>query len=245
MPKGVVEPDPLNPDRTITSYRGARPLESPRHEGDSYDLIVEHIEQHLGPVATILHEKESYFVHIDVIPVAPTEALPFWTFVTSGMSDEPMPVPREVGASRYAELVICLPPGWPVPGSGYWGRSVWEQEENYWPIGLLKLLALFPHQFETWFTYGHTVAYAGAPNTGAEGVGFTDALLMPPTILPEGFWSLEVARNKTIEFLQVVPLYPDEAEFKRRHDWQALYKLAGEEQEFELVDPARPSLVSG
>ncbi len=80
--------------------------------------IADHIERHLGPVQGVYHELISDKVHLDVHVVAPSADFPFYTLVTSGMSDRPMTVPPEAGpddAPRFAELCILLPSTWNIP----------------------------------------------------------------------------------------------------------------------------------
>jgi hypothetical protein len=102
--------------------------------GDSENIekISEHIEQYIGPVASVFHELLSDLVHIDVHIVEPTEERNFYTLVTSGMSDLPMAAPEGAEEFRYAELLIALPPDWPM------GDDEWKQDENFWPIWMLK-----------------------------------------------------------------------------------------------------------
>ncbi len=49
----------------------------------------------------------------------------------------------------YAELMIDLPPEWLVQD---------DDENNYWPIRWLKILARLPIDSDTWLGYGHTIA---------------------------------------------------------------------------------------
>jgi hypothetical protein len=95
----------------------------------SIELISEHIEKHLGTPATVFHELISDLVHIDVHIVAPTEERPFYSLITSGMSDKPMNAPEGAEEFRYAELMICLPADWPMT------QEEWKQDaDSFWPI---------------------------------------------------------------------------------------------------------------
>ena len=56
-------------------------------DSENIDRITEHIEAHVGPVATVFHEVISDLVHVDIHIVEPRPARNCYTLVTSGMSD--------------------------------------------------------------------------------------------------------------------------------------------------------------
>lgn len=56
--------------------------------------IEAHIERHVGKISMVFHEVLSDIVHIDIHQIPPTDDRPYWTLVTSGMSDLPMSVLR-------------------------------------------------------------------------------------------------------------------------------------------------------
>lgn len=66
------------------------------------------------------------------------------------MSDLPMTVSDGAPASPYAELMICLPPDWPV-------KSPMSDRRAYWPVRLLKTIARLPHEYRTWIGAWHSV----------------------------------------------------------------------------------------
>lgn len=188
---------------------GPRDWEPPRGE-ECLEAISAHIGRHLGEVDTVFHEILSDTVHIDVHHVKPTAARPFHTLVTSGMSDLPMRVPENIDAPRFLELMITLPADWAI------GEAAFKDEQWYWPVRELKFLARFPHKFDTWLGFGHTLpngdpAQPFAPNTRLNGV-----IILPPVSVPEDFHQLPVHADKTIRFMSVVPLYQEEMDFKLR-----------------------------
>src|SRR6185436_18632705 len=104
---------------------------------------IEEIERHLARFGVepqnVLHEIISDLVHLDVHLCDPTPERNFYTLFTTGMSDLPMTTPEGLDELRYAELMLCLPAGWPIQE----GAGVDPREEHYWPIRLLKALARF------------------------------------------------------------------------------------------------------
>ncbi|MCA9034035.1 MAG: suppressor of fused domain protein [Planctomycetaceae bacterium] len=219
----ILQVPPL--DDPVTSPDGTRIF---RHEPRSRDLdlvsgdeqnieaISGHIERFLGPVDMVFHELISDMVHIDIHWVKPTKKRPFHTLVTSGMSDRPMTVPDECLNLQYAELMICLPRSWKI------SQKAFEDEGNYWPVRLLKLLARLPHEYETWLGTGHTIPNGDPAEPYADNTRFSCALVMPPLNVPEEFHSLSLDDERDIHFYTIVPLYDEETNFKLTKGLDAL-----------------------
>lgn len=47
--------------------------------------------------------------------------------------------------------MLFLPENWPTSSDAF------KDDKYYWPIKLLKQLARFPHEYNTWLGYGHTI----------------------------------------------------------------------------------------
>ena len=205
----------------------------PPHGEMCLEQIGDHIATHLGPVPTVFHELVSDTVHIDVHQVPPTDDFPFWRLVTSGMSDLPMSVPEGVAVPRHLELIATLPGAWKMSQADF-------QDENwYWPVRLLKSLARLPHKHSTWLAYGHTVGNADPPEPYASNTRLCASILLPPISAPRGFDTLVIDESKTIEFLAVVPLYPEELALKMRRGVQALTRKLEAAGVSDQIDPAR------
>ena len=207
--------------------------------GDSENIerISQHIEQYIGVVTTVFHELVSTDVHIDIHIVAPTEDRPFYTLVTSGMSDRPMTVPEGAENLRYAELALCLPPDWPMASED------WKDPNHYWPIKALKVLARFPHEYQTWLCMDHTVPHNNPPTPYAPNCPYSCALIGPVSTAPEEFSSLEVSPEKTIHFFGVQFIYLEEMEFKMNAGAEPLFEAFDAMGYSEIVDLQRESVV--
>src|SRR5688572_22544770 len=81
----------------------------PDMSGSSLEAIEGHIQAHIGNIEMVFHEIVSDLVHIDIHQVAPTEQRPYYTLISSGMSDIAMQAPEEAPDCKYAELMLCLP----------------------------------------------------------------------------------------------------------------------------------------
>ncbi|MCA9063735.1 MAG: suppressor of fused domain protein [Planctomycetaceae bacterium] len=214
------------------------PFEPTEGDPDRIEQISAHIETHLGPVANVFHELVSDLVHIDVHVVEPTEDRPWYTLVTSGMSEAPMNTPEGADDLRYAELLVMLPADWPL------SMEAFEDEQYYWPIRWLKMLARFPHEYDTWLGFGHTVPNGDPPEPLGPGTDFCCNLLLPPLLVPEGFQTLEVDEFRSISFFSLIPIYRDEMEFKLKHGLDPLLTLFDECEVDDVINLERGSVLT-
>lgn len=182
----------------------------------SLEEISDHIEKHIGKIDMVFHEIISDQVHIDVHWVKPTKEKPYHTLVTSGMSDKPMQPPDGVEGCQYAELSICLPEEWKISNEDF------NDEKNYWPIRFLKYLARFPHEYNTWLSYGHTIPNGNPPESFAENTKLNTMILLPSIFFGEKFYTLEL-ENKSIDFYSLIPLYQEEVNLKLKKGTEALF----------------------
>jgi hypothetical protein len=174
----------------------------------SLELISQHISEHFGDNTSVFHEIVSSLVHIDIIVVKPTQSIPFYTLVTSGMSDRPMRAPKESPLLTRAELMLSLPADWPV------SEQAFKDERNYWPIRVLRILARLPHEYSTWLWDTHTVPNGDPPKRYAKNTRFCCAYLSSPRLVSEEFTQLEAGPGKIIHFHAVIPIYREEMDFK-------------------------------
>jgi hypothetical protein len=153
------------------------------------------------------------------------------------MSDRPMAAPAERSDWAYAELYLCLPPDWKLDGEDA------KEERFFWPIQALKFLARFPHQYETWLWYGHTIPN-GEPaqpfNAFTQLCGF---ILLTPHCVPAEFHELKIDEQKTIRFFALVPMHREEVSLKSRQGAEAFENAFVAAGFSELLQVDRPSVV--
>ncbi|GLY79760.1 suppressor of fused domain protein [Actinoallomurus iriomotensis] len=200
---------------------------------DTAEAVKRHIQRHFGEIAFVWHEFISDLVHIDVHVVEPSPERPYYTLVTSGMSDLPMTVPEGVGP--YAELLICLPPDWPLSADAL------NDEKAYWPVRLLKTVARLPHEYDTWIGVWHSVPNGDPAEPYAEGTPFAGVLVAPMVDHPEEAHTVITAEGKQISLLALVPLHPAEIDLKVTEGTGALLDAFDRITVNEVFDPARPS----
>lgn len=211
-------------------------LDSPMNSEDSADDIIQgidrFIQKNVGEVAQVFHEVVSDDFHIDIHHGRSRGDVRYQWLFTSGMSRIPMNAPPQCLDGQFAELVMCLPQEWPL------NMDAFKDENNYWPVGLLKSLARYPHENNTWLYGGHSVPFgkAFAPNTK-----MSSLVLFEPRLLGrEPFIRL---RDKTVSLWAVCPLYEEEVAYKTSNGFEALMELLRKSEVSELLHPHRPSVL--
>lgn len=205
---------------------------------ENIELIAAHIEKHVGPVSWVIHELISDQVHLDIHIVAPTPERNFYTLITSGMSDQPMP--DDQGDNCYfSELMLALPPTWPLDEESL------DNEDNYWPIRWLSFLARFPHKYNAFLWDGHTIPNGEEPTNFSENTNFCGwAIGLPRTVSDDSIF-LNATEEKTIVFFAIYPLYNDEIVYKLEEGFENLYALFEEHNITELIELNRINVAQG
>jgi len=204
-----------------------RDIVSPFQDEEAIPFIEQHLEKHIdhGDNSWVFHELISDIVHVDVHIIPPSDSRNYFVLVTTGMSDKPMNTPPEAKHLSYAELLMCLPPSWPL---SLQRGELLSNEQNYWPIRSLKFLARFPHEYNTWFGPGHTIPNGDPPMPFAENTKLCCALLVEPILYGQDFAHLKVNDTKTVNFLSLIPIYTEEMDFKLKRGTSALLKRFNE-----------------
>lgn len=200
------------------------------------EAVGNHLRRHLGPVEGVVAEHEKTHVPVDLFVVAPTERRPFRVVVTCGMAGLRMHPPAEFSSCVRAELFLGLPARWPLD------TAALRDPRTYWPLGLLKRLARFPHTGGGWLWERHIVgAETDAPF--GPGTSMNGALVAPAINMPPAFESLRTPELGEVRFLSVLPLHPAETKLGRDAGVTALYGAFGDADVDVVVSPARPSAV--
>ena len=178
------------------------------HGEECIEEISAHIERYIGQVDMVFHEMVSDTVHIDIHHVKPTKERPVHTLITSGMSDLKMKLPEGVSSTPYMELMVTLPASWEITEASF------QNEDWYWPIRQMKILARFPHKLSTWLAWGHTIPNGDPAEPFSNNTKLSGVIILPPISTPNDFQSLEINKDKVIEFYSVIPLYNEEINLK-------------------------------
>jgi len=201
--------------------------------------ITDHIERYFGTDFFVLDEKKSSVVHVDVHVVRPTPTRPYFTLLTSGMSDLDMRVPEGLEDLALAEVCLCLPKEWPLAMDDFG----WREPRYFWPIAILQQAARYPHINQTWFSWGHTVGSVERPEPLHVETRFTGLILSTPATFPEGADTVETKDGRAIHYLALIPLLEQEMKFKQKFDSDTLVEKLKEADVTELLNPKRSSVV--
>lgn len=202
---------------------------------DEIDIIEKHIEHYYGNFEFVFHEKVSPDIHVDICLIPPSEECNWYTLVTMGMGAHLMNVPNQLKEDQLerAELVICLPEYWKLD------KEHLKDEKWYWPIRLLKELARFPGENNTWLGWGHTVSYDGPLSYTTE---LCASILINPPCGNIGGNTCTLPDGEEVNFYQIIPLYGDELEFKLKNGTQKL--LDKMNNNILLVNPHRLNVLN-
>lgn len=198
------------------------------------EAIENHIEKYVGPISNVLHEIVSETVHIDICIVNPTKDNNFYTIFTMGMSALPMNAPKP--EFQYSELFICLPPDWKL------SENDLKDENNYWPIRLLKTLAKLPHEYNDWLFYGHSMPNGDPAEPFASNTKLSNVIILEPFVINDSIINLEVNR-KIIYFFPLFPLYDKEMSYKLETDSDKLIALLRKNKVTEILNISRKPIL--
>lgn len=221
-------------DPILVHKQRKRPSDVIAGSSEDAATIERHIEQRIGKIDRVWHELISDIIHLDVHHVKPTAQRNVHTLVTTGMSDIPMNPPPGAENLGYAELLITLPPEWPID------EDAFRDEKNYWVVRLLKTLARFPHEYETWLWRGHTVPNGNPAVPYHDSTKFVGSLLAPA--FPPDFVSLKCGPKKTVYFFSVFPIYQEEMDLKLRKGADTLFNLFDKNRITEVIDLKRKNV---
>lgn len=188
---------------------------APREYGKYAEEISLHFEELFpGREEFVYHEIISDLVHIDVYIRRPNEEQKFYVIYTTGMSDLPMTLPKDLKDRddiKYAELYMFLPGDWRF---GEPGAPVSPEETDLWIVNYIKFLARFPHEYKTWLAYGHTL-----PN-GPDYEPLCEGTKLGGVVLSQGDGDNECVMTKDgtrINLYMVIPAYEEEIQYKLKY----------------------------
>ena len=196
------------------------------------EIVENHIMSKIGNYKNVFHEIYSPDIHCDVCVIDPTPERNFYTLVTLGMGAHKMNVPEEFlkyNISR-AELAICVGADWDINSS---------DEKFYWPIRLIKSLARFPGECNTWLGYGHTIDNQGPY---AENTKLCCSILSAIQSDKDGAGSCVLPNGDEVNFYQVIPIYPEERDFKIENSADELFDHF--EADTYIMKPDRKCLIT-
>ena len=192
---------------------------------DAYEKM---IQDRIGSYEIVMHEIVSPDLHIDVLPIPPSEERNYYTLLTMGMGAYQMPVPSGYGRMNRAELAIRLPADWDIKS---------DEEKWYWPVRIIKMLARLPYHEKSFLGLYHDIDFGSAFSEETEMCG---VLL---DFLDESVEPLVLEGGDQLILYNVIPIYRAEMEFKNANGAEALLEKLGEETVHGPLDIRRKSAV--
>lgn len=144
---------------------------------------------------------------------------PITVIVTNGLRNYNMPVPEKLKGLEHTEIYFCLP--------SYWE---WEDTENplfNWIFEWIDKLSKFVVESNSWFGHGHTMPCGKERKSLSATMLQNHLLLAKPLLLEDELTPIQVD-GKEINFLSIIPIFPDEMDYKQgKGTYKFLKKLTG------------------
>ena len=207
-----------------------------RLQPETRRVLIDHVSRYMGQVAGVLRVPASKGAPIDLLHVPATEHKPYHVFVTAGLSAAPMAVPEGDPTPRWAELLLSLPPDWPLESEAL--REI----EYRWPLELLAGLAAYPHATGRWLGGGHTFPNADPLEPYVPGLDFCAALIVPPLTVFSEARRMVGPSGDQVALWAVVPIFERELELKLAEGVEALLTRFDRAGVNELLDVGRSSV---
>lgn len=183
----------------------------------------EHYQRFFGSITQdIMHSTDAKQVHVDIYQFEPTQDRPFWTLITSGMSNQRQPELEDSDNLLRTEIVL------------YAARP------QDWMFSVMKGLAEMPFDDNTNLHWGHTVPN-GQPMT-AQSSHLTSFFFVPPFFEPLEFNELKLDGDK-VNFLWMIPITEAERTYAIEHGSDKLYKKFEDGDVSIVVNEKRESLL--
>ncbi len=206
------------------------------YEEDELNELDRFICEKFGEYKSVFHEMASPDVHLDVCIIDPTDEEPYYKLVTMGAGAYKMAIPEQMQkyGLDYAEYVIYLPKDWNL-NSG--------DENDYWPIRVLKDVARLPIWYDTWLGYGHTTQSDEEGSAYAANTKFNSVILKFAEN-KNGDVRMVIPSRRFINFYEIILLYPEELNFKMENGADALFDRFNEKGiQYRVLDLNRKNAI--
>lgn len=152
----------------------------------------------------------------------------FYTLVTCGMSDAPMPGPPELGRDVLrAELILYVD----QPGTSL--------------VRLMRTLALMPRRMGIWLGHGHTLPNGDPPAPLFSGSVLDTLLILDTNVMPEReVWRHVALDGDPLRLLHPLPITSRECALKVSAGLAALLDRFDERKLSFVLDPGRDDVTS-
>ncbi len=148
---------------------------------------------------------------------------------TSGMSAKAMSVPKDADDYKYAELMMYLPPDWPI------SELASSDSDFNWPVQWLRYIARYPHQHDTWLMLSYTFSNEDPPEPLCNNTKLS-------CILSLSGEQLTRADNTCIQFYSLYPIYQEERQILEQSGVETLLEMFQQYDISTVVDIGRQNV---
>lgn len=198
------------------------------------------IEKMFGPISYSMTAIVSPIRPLLLNVIEPDEKRPYYTIVTSGLSEEPLVEGLEEASyeEAFAELLIKLPPDWPMDLKGFVA-----DDSTYWPIGVMRVIAALPAEINSYFIKGTILPNNGEspPKPYAINTKLSWAMISKPQ--DESLAVYHASNGDPINFYVINYLYQEEAEFAFEYGSEHFRQLFQAKGVSEVLDINRANLI--
>lgn len=198
-----------------------------------------HIRRCFGDFQQVIKEVESPDICLEIAIIPPRPEHNYYTLATVGLGAHRMNVPEDEPQAELerAELLINLPPDWPLTDEAI--NEAFNEERYFWPVRLLRQIARLPIIDNTFLDWGHLVRNGG--EAYAESTRLCSVLLLSPGVFGEASYSCALPGGETVNFYQLIPLYQEELDFVLENGLAEFLEQAPAEL-LAVIGPERPSI---
>jgi len=126
--------------------------------------------------------------------------------LTNNLSDFKMQVHEKHIGEEFNELYFYLP--------SYWDSSAHDDTSMNWVFIWLERIKKYVIEKETWLGHGHTLPCGKEMNSLSSSMLQNHFIISNPIALSK-FLTPFILKEKTIRFLALIPIFPDEMDYKQ------------------------------
>ena len=199
--------------------------------------VVDHLARYVGAPSVLVRDTYSRSAPVDLLVVPPSTRFPYYTIVSCGMSRHAMPALAGAEAYRHAELLIALPGDWPIDA------AVEGRPAAAWPLEVLQRIARYVQHERVWLFYMQTVPNGQPPRPYATKTRFAGAIIGVPVLYGREFPEIDRADQPSLQLYSIIPLYPEELDWKMLYGPGDLLERLEADRVTELLRPRRAPVI--
>lgn len=173
--------------------------------------------------------------NVPLLAIAIESRSPVTVVMTNGLSEYEMNVPEILKGLEHNELYFCLP--------SYWDLEDLDNPNMNWVLPWIQRLTDYVLDKQTWFGHGHTMPCGKDMESLSPTMHQNHLFLSNPILLEKELEPLKV-NGKQVHFLAIIPMFPDEMDYKQGKGTLKLMRKFLSHGVTELLDDYRKTVLS-